>query len=707
MFLGLLSGVIASTAGVRPTGSAVVDVVLVGVLATAVTWAGATAPWWLIAAVGLLAAGVSATPLLLAAAMAAVLLASAIGAQRRNLPLVRELAVLLALQVLARSQVYGFLGLSSLLACTALAAVFFWGVRRRPRSQRKVVWRVLQAAGATAAILTVGFVLAALSARGSITEGNRQARAGLAAINRGDTAAAATAFAAAATSFHSADDQLSAPWAQGARLLPVFAQHRDGLSGIASAASAALGDAASALRGVDPETVRVVDGQIDIEAVRQLEAPFTELDNAIITLQHAVQNAKSPWLAGQVQRQLGELTNDLTKNRVRADNALQAVRLAPEMLGASGQRRYFIAFTTPAEARGLGGFMGNWAEITITDGKLALTAFGRSVDLNRGSPTDRRLTGLDELVSHWGRFGFADAEDGTADSTIWSNVTMAPDFPTTAQAIQQLYPQSGGRPIDGVFLLDPQAIAALLEFTGPIDVDGVAQPLTEKNAAQFILRDQYLEASGADRVDLLDTIAHITVERLLSTSLPPPAELASVFAPLAAEGRFMAWSAHDDEQSLLASVKMDGSFPQLAGADGVAVTVDNAAANKLDAYLEMTVDYEVTSRSTSGERSATVTITLTNSAPSAGLPPYVIGNAVGLPDGTNHMWLSVYTALPMVGTTIDGEPTGMQTSSVFGWNVATRFVDVPPGATVVVTLSLDGVIGDESAPLVQRVQPLA
>ena len=39
------------------------------------------------------------------------------------------------------------------------------------------------------------------------------------------------------------------------------------------------------------------------------------------------------------------------------------MRLAPQMLGAEGVRRYFIAFTTPAEARGMGGFMGNWAVI--------------------------------------------------------------------------------------------------------------------------------------------------------------------------------------------------------------------------------------------------------------------------------------------------------------------------------------------------------
>jgi len=487
----------------------------------------------------------------------------------------------------------------------------------------------------------------------------------------------------------------------------VLAQHRDSLNSLSSAATTALRDAAAALQQVDPESIRMVDGRIDIEAVGRLEAPFSDLDDAIISLQGVVEGAKSQWLASRMQHELDELTDDLAKNRVRADNALLAVQLAPRMLGANGQRRYFIAFTTPAEARGLGGFMGNWAEITITDGQISMTAFGRSGDLNQGSPTDRKLTGLDQLVEHWGRFGFANGEGGAADEEVWSNITMAPDFPTTAQAIQQLYPQSGGRPIDGVFLMDSHAIAALLGFTGPIDVTGVAQPLTEANAAEFIERDQYLVASGGERVDLLDTIARTVVDRLLNTSLPPPADVAREFAPLAAEGRFMAWSADDEEQSLLTRVKMDGAFPQLSGADGVAVTIDNAGGNKVDAYLEMSVDYLITARDQSGARSATVTITLTNSAPSAGLPPYVISNSVGLPEGTNHMWLSVYTALPMAGATIDDEATGMQTSRVFDWNVATRFVDVPPGTTVVVTLALQGSIDDDSAPVVRRVQPLA
>ena len=508
--------------------------------------------------------------------------------------------------------------------------------------------------------------------------------------------------------------------------MPVAAQHRSSLTELSATAADAMASAASALAQVDPDSVRLVDGRIDLQAVNALEAPFVQLVEAIDDLQAGVAQGRSPWLAAPLRSRLDSLESDLVANGVRADNALLAVQVAPAMLGEDGVRRYFVAFTTPAESRGLGGFMGNYAELTIDQGRIEMSEFGRHTDLNlAGDPSTRRLTGLTEFVDHWGRFNFADQPGGTAGSSVWSNVTMAPDFPTVAQVISQLYPQSGGRPLDGVFMLDPRAIAALMSFTGPVAVEGIEQPLTAANAAQFIIRDQYLVEATDERIDLLDAIAEATVARLLSSTLPPPAELAETFAPLVAQNRLMAWSAHPDEQQLLSQVKMAGAFPALDGRDGIAVTVDNGGNNKVDAYLEMAVDYVVNSdvvnsdvdnsgvdnsdgAATSAVRTSTVTITLTNTAPSSGLPGYVIGNGFQLPLGTNRMWLSAYTALPMMAVQIDGQPAGMETGQVFGWNVSSRYIDVPPGATVTVTMTVEGVLDRPGVGgPVTRVQPLS
>ena len=174
----------------------------------------------------------------------------------------------------------------------------------------------------------------------------------------------------------------------------------------------------------------------------------------------------------------------------------------------------------------------------------------------------------------------------------------------------------------------------------------------------------------------------------------------------------MAWSAHADEEQLLSQVKMDGAFPTLEGGDGVAVTVDNGGNNKIDAYLDTSVNYVVNGEeggeAASGVRTSTITITLTNNAPSSGLPLYVIGNGFDLPVGTNRAWLSVYTALPMVAVQVDGRPDGMQTGRVFGWNVSSRYVDIPAGDTVTVTMTVQGALERPGlgAPVV-RVQPLS
>ena len=100
------------------------------------------------------------------------------------------------------------------------------------------------------------------------------------------------------------------------------------------------------------------------------------------------------------------------------------------------------------------------------------------------------------------------------------------------------------------------------------------------------------------------------------------------------------------------------------------------------------------------------TITLTNEAPTSGYPAYVIGNVIGKPIGWNRLWLSAYSARPVVSATLDGEPLGMQTSRVWGWNVATKLIDIPPGETVTVVMELSGPISNPSAPFATRAQPL-
>ena len=202
-----------------------------------------------------------------------------------------------------------------------------------------------------------------------------------------------------------------------------------------------------------------------------------------------------------------DVAHDLAEQRARSRDALTVALAAPALLGGDEPRTYFIGFTTPVEARGIGGFMGNWAEVTITDGHIELTDFGRSDDLNEaGDPDARRFTtgattsdgepGLDEWLARYGNYSIDSGPDGTTGPAVWKNINMSPDMSATGRAIADLYPQSGGRKLDGVFMMDVYTLVRLLKFTGPIDlpddqaVDGLRR-VTADTALEFLLHDQY------------------------------------------------------------------------------------------------------------------------------------------------------------------------------------------------------------------------
>ena len=61
-------------------------------------------------------------------------------------------------------------------------------------------------------------------------------------------------------------------------------------------------------------------------------------------------------------------------------------------------------------------------------------------------------------------------------------------------------------------------------------------------------------------------------------------------------------------------IGLAGGLPELNGGDGLALVINNAAANKLDVYLERSVAYDATFDPATGHVTGTVTVVLTNTA---------------------------------------------------------------------------------------------
>ncbi|MDQ3469877.1 MAG: DUF4012 domain-containing protein, partial [Actinomycetota bacterium] len=658
-----------------------------------VTWAGASVQWWVLAVASAVATLVSNAVPWAGVAAAGFVLATIIGLRSLSLPVGRAIVAGLTMNALMRWDPELFHGATALVT-GAVAVVIVWsGLARRGRMARRTVRRVLLGFGAVGGLAVLGAAAGVAEAYSSMREGEREVRDAVEALQDGDVDAASEALRSSAVHLEDASVGFDRPWARPARAVPFVGQHVQAVADLAAEARELATTASTSVAQVNVDSLRVVNGVIDLTAIEVLQTPFGETASALRQMAGGLDRARSPWLVPPLGDRVDELAEEIDELVGQTDKALAAVELAPPLLGADGPRTYFVAFTTPAEARGLGGFMGTWAELRADGGQVEVVRTGQTSDLSGAMRPDRPvLEAPDTYLARYGRFGAG--EDGAAVSVdFWSNVTMPPDLPTVADVVAQLYPASGGTEIDGVIVLDVYAIARFLDLTGPLSVeapDGMIR-LTASNAVEYLLRDQYEEIDDDDIRDaVLEEITSELIEDVFGGDLPGPRVLAQTLGPAMAEGRLAVWSLHDDDQDLLRAAGISGELPAPA-VDGLAVVTNNGGANKLDAYLRRSILYEGVVDEPSGALRTTVTVRLANDAPDD-LPPDAGGNPFGLPPGTNRSYLSIYSPWEFDLAELDGVPGGMEVEQELGWTVYSRFVEIPPGGEIELRLGFSGTV---------------
>jgi hypothetical protein len=390
------------------------------------------------------------------------------------------------------------------------------------------------------------------------------------------------------------------------------------------------------------------------------------------------------WLVTPIDDKLSNLRAKVARAAHDAETGIQAARVVPALLGANGQtKRYFVAFQTPAEQRASGGIIGNFAVVSFTDGHLTLERSGRDNDLNTGGDGNRTLVGPLDYVARYSRF---------KPQHTWQNVTLSPDWPSVAQVIEGLYPQSGGGPVDGAISVDPAALAAFLKLTGPVTVDGLGMPLTAKNAASFLLRDQYLQFGDLQsRVDVLGNAVDAVIHRIQNGDLPGAARIGKVLGPMVKQGRLKLQTVDATGEQFLTRIHASGALPAVQG-DFAGLVTQNASGNKIELFLHRSLTYEPVVDPATGTVRSVATITLRNDAPASGLPDYVIAGSGANPTARGHYrgFVSFYTPLALQKATVDGQPAAFDTGTELGRNVISTFVDIDSGGTATIRLELAG-----------------
>ena len=611
---------------------------------------------------------------------------------RRVHPEVGAAVGALAVQVVLRWPPLRFQGLTALVAAVAVIPCLVSGYRQLPQRPRRWLGAAALGVAVVGVVVAVPVAVAALMAHARVSRGIVAAEGALGSASGGQQSSAAAQerivaqLRTANADFAAAASQTGAWWTAGGRLIPVVAQQRQALAQATAVAGNVTSVAEHEAAGIHLGQITYQHGRINLAKLGAVGRSLQTVDGHLANAERHLAALKSSWLVSPVQSRLGILDTEVVKAKSSADLAVEVLGAVPSLLGDHGTRHYFVAFMTPAESRGLGGFIGAYGELTADRGRITLSRSGDISQLNRVPTGSRHITGPPDYLARYGGFHPQD---------YFQNLTFSPDMPTVTQVVAQMYPQSGGDHIDGMLALDPAALGSLLEFTGPLDVPGLGE-LTAANAADVLLKGQYAafpagKEQGA-RHDYLQDALRQAFAKLSSGTLPAPQSLAEVLDADVRQGRLLLWSLHPADQPMLRRVGLAGAFPSPRGGDLLAMTTQNAANNKIDAYLQRSLTDHVTYDPATGRVDSTVTVALHNEAPRSGLSRDVIGSfpGSGLAPGTNLTWFSLYSALRLTGARNGTSPLPMVATPELGVRTYSAYVAVPAGATVMLTFELQG-----------------
>ena len=487
----------------------------------------------------------------------------------------------------------------------------------------------------------------------------------------------------------SARSSIDSTWARTGRLVPIVAQNHRALVASLDAIERSTIAAARAVESVDVTAIRSESGGVDVAALERAEVEARELRDVLSASAVVFDAQRGPWLVPQLVDQLVEGSAQSRDAIAELDSQLARLEVLPQLLGADQPRSYLVLVANPSETRDLGGFTGGFAVVRVDGGALELVQSGRSTD----------LVAIDEAPPVDGV-----VPDRFRDYEPWvyaQNYTGTPDLTVAANTIREVFPAMGGTEIDGVIYLDPFALGALTELTGPVTIEALGLELDAQSLPQFLLVDQYsLIDDRSARTSVLDVVAAEVFEQLQFGGLPSMGNIIDTMSPLVAQGRLRMVTFDTSETDVLTDLGLTQRFRQESFDDFLAVMHSNAGPNKLDPYLHRSVSYDVSvplagtseEDSSSAQATAVLQVALENRAP-GGLPEYVTTNRWNLDEATNRLLLVVHSPLHATVASVDGNLVEVDSYYEFGLWRHEMFVAVPQGETKTVEIELEGRFG--------------
>ena len=429
---------------------------------------------------------------------------------------------------------------------------------------------------------------------------------------------------------------LGGPPAAFLRLIPVARPNLQAVDAVVDAGIPVMNDAIALIdaREALGDQELVSNGRVRLEVLEELREPLRQQLKSLMTLESQLVSHRSGWLLPPLWDVVDDFARRTSELRSSTERATRALEIAPSLLGADGPRTYLVLLLNNAELRGAGGILSAVGTVGAWNGRLELGEFLYHGDLATDDPEPVQAPA--DLERRFGRY--------RANTTRVVNATASADVPEVATVAARLLKKLGGVETDGVLVMDPRGIAALLPPDSGIAAGGTNADLTRDNLADFILSDSYEALGGADpgRRSAILSVGRDAFEAILEGNSPSSGVLDSAATALAG-GHIRFVSLDAAEQEVLDQLEVTGDL-STDSVDSLLVTVQNLGADKLDYWVRRHISHTCTLIESELAHCESV-VRLTNGTP-RGLNEYVtqINNRVKRSHGygTYLGYLEVY-----------------------------------------------------------------
>jgi hypothetical protein len=162
-----------------------------------------------------------------------------------------------------------------------------------------------------------------------------------------------------------------------------------------------------------------------------------------------------------------------------------ALGAAPQLLGINHATTYLALWQDTSERRATGGFITAAGTMSVKNGQLGALALQDTYELDVPAAT-----------SHPTPLPAAAAWFPLSKSWGLRDANLEPDFPTTAQAAEQLYTGEGGGPVDGVLAFTTSFVQHLLSITGPVQLPELNETIGSDSLVDKLHLFQLPRSSG-------------------------------------------------------------------------------------------------------------------------------------------------------------------------------------------------------------------